>query len=131
MALRSQLGRTWQAEGGYRRGVNFIEGIQTPVLTDGVKASASGLLAPRFNLELNGAYSVGQPTVANSSRGITTYTADVRANFALNHMWALFADYTYYFYDFTAGFVPLGAPPRVARNSARVGVKLWAPMRHR
>jgi hypothetical protein len=131
VALRSQFGRTWQAEGGYRRGVNFIEGIQTPVLTDGVKASATGLLAPRFNLELNGAYSVGQPTVANSSRGITTYTADVRANFALNHMWALFADYTYYFYDFSAGIVPLGAPPRVARNSARVGVKLWAPMRHR
>jgi hypothetical protein len=131
MALNSQFGRTWQAEGGYRRGVGFIEGIQTPVLTDGVTATMSGLLGPRVNLMLNGAYSVGQPTIANAAHGLTTYTADARTSFALNHTWAFFGEYLYYFYDFTAGIVPVGAPPRVARNSARVGLMMWVPMRRR
>lgn len=130
-ALSSQFGRTWQAEGGYRRGVSYIEGIQTPVLTDGVTATASGLLTPRINLLANAAYSVGQPTVPNASHGLTTYTADLRTSFALNHTWAFFADYLYYFYDFSAGIVPVGAPPRVARNSVRAGLMLWVPMRRR
>ena len=77
------------------------------------------------------AYSVGQPTIANASHGLTTYTADLRTSFALNHTWAVFADYLYYFYDFSAGIVPVGAPPRVARNSVRAGLMLWVPMRRR
>jgi hypothetical protein len=130
-ALTSQFGRTWQAEGGYRRGVSYIEGIQTPVLTDGLTTSVSGLLTPRINLLITGAYSVGQPTIANASHGLTTYTADARTSFALNRTWAFFAEYLYYFYDFSAGIVPVGAPPHVARNSARAGLMLWVPMRHR
>jgi hypothetical protein len=131
VALQSQFGRTWQVEGGYRRGVSFIEGIQTPVLTDGVTSTASGMLSPRINLLTTAAYSVGQPTISNTAHGITTYTADARTTFAIRHTWAFFAEYLYYFYDFSSGIVPIGAPPRVGRNSVRAGLMLWAPMRHR
>jgi hypothetical protein len=48
---------------------------------------------------------------------------------ALARMWAVYVEYLYYFYDFSHGLVPLGAPARVARNSARVGLTLWLPMR--
>jgi hypothetical protein len=130
-AVSSQFGRTWQAEGGYRRGVSYIEGIQTPVLTDGITATTNGLLTPRINLTLTAAYSVGQPTIANTPHGMTTYTADARTSFALNHTWAFFAEYLYYFYDFSGAIVPVGAPPRVARNSVRGGLMLWLPMRRR
>jgi hypothetical protein len=131
VALTTQFGRTWQAEGGYRRGVNYIEGIRTPVLTDGLTTSVSGLLSPRVNLLVTGAYSVGQPTVADAPHGLTTYTADARTSVALNRTWACFAEYLYYYYDFSAGLVPVGAPPHVARNSVRVGLMLWVPMRQR
>lgn len=131
VALSTQFGRTWQAQGGYRRGVSFIEGLPTPMLTDGVTATASGLLTRRTNLLLTAAYSVGQPSIRNVSRGITTYTADARTSFAVSRTWAFFVEYLYYFYDFSNEVVPVGAPPRVARNSARVGLMLWLPMRHR
>jgi hypothetical protein len=130
-ALSTQFGRTWQAEGGYHRGVSYIEGIQTPVLTDGLTTSISGLITPRINLAVSGAYSVGQPTVANAAHGLTTYTADARTSVALNRTWAFFAEYLYYFYDFSSGIVPVGAPPHFARNSGRAGLMLWVPMRHR
>ena len=101
------------------------------MLTDGITATTSGQLTRRTNLLLTAAYSVGQPTIRNAARGLTTYTADARTNVAINRTWACFVEYLYYFYDFSNEVVPVGAPPRVARNSARVGLMLWVPMRPR
>jgi hypothetical protein len=131
VVLGRDFGRTWQAQGGYSRGVGFIEGLSTPVLTDGITATTSGLVTPRINVLMTAAYSVGQPTIRNESHGLTTDTADARVSFAVNRTWAFFVEYLYYFYDFSNEVVPAGAPPRVARNSARVGLMLWAPMRPR
>ncbi len=131
VALSTQFGRTWQADGGYNRGVGFIDGLSTPVLTDGVTAAMSGLLNARTSLLLTGAYSVGQPTIASTTHGFTTYTANARTSFAVSRKWALFVEYLYYYYDFSAGVVPVGAPPQVSRNSGRVGLSLWLPLKGR
>ena len=122
VALSRQFGRTWQAQGGYRRGVGFIEGLSTPVLTDGITATTTGLLTPRTNLLLTAAYSVGQPTVRNVAHGLTTYTADARTSVAINRTWACFVEYLYYFYDFSSEAVCRRARRRASRGTACV----WA-----
>ena len=123
-----QIARTWLAEGGYRRGFGFIEGLATPVLTDGVNVSGSGLLTRSVDLLVKGAYSVGEPVTFGATHGFTTYTTDVRTRFALKTAWAVYLEYLYYYYDFSGRLVPIGAPPKMARNSVRVGLTWWFPL---
>lgn len=126
-----QFARTWQLDGGYHRGVEYIEGTTTPLLSDGFSLAATGMLNPRLDVLMRAAYSVGQPVLFNVTRGYTMYTADARVRMALNRTWAAYAEYLYYYYDFSEGLVPLGAPPQLERNSVRMGLTLWVPLRHR
>ena len=73
------------------------------------------------------AYSVGEPIYFEQSRGFTTYTADVRTRVALSRPWALSFEYLYYYYDFSRVLVPIGYPPRMSRNTGRVGLTWWMP----
>jgi hypothetical protein len=48
---------------------------------------------------------------------------------ALNPLWAMFGEYL--FYDYNAGaavILPVGVPPSLQRNSARIGLSLWLPV---
>jgi hypothetical protein len=129
VTLSRQFGRTWQAGGGYHRGVGFVEGIRTPVLTDAVVGGASGMINRRIDMSLNAASTVGEPTAIGVLSTFRTNTASARSQMALNHHAAAYAEYTYYFYDFPAGLAPIAAPPRVSRNSVRGGLILWVPVR--
>jgi hypothetical protein len=126
-----EFGRTWQANAAYHRGVGFVDGIRTPVLTDGVVIGAGGMINRRVDLSVNAASTVGEPTSVVALRGFRTNTATARTQMALNHNAALFAEYLFYFYDFPIGLTPIGAPPRVSRNGVRVGLSLWVPVRTR
>jgi hypothetical protein len=127
-SLSRQFARSWQASGAYRRGVGFIEGFTTPVLTDGFSVNTTGLFSRRVDFLGSASYSVGEPVVAGESSGFTTYAGDVRMRVALNNRWALYGEYLYYYYDFGRGFVPAGVPQRVSRNSVRAGLTMWMPM---
>ena len=126
-----QFGRTWQADGGYHRGVGFVDGIRTPVLTDAVVVGTRGMINRRVDFALNAASTVGEPTSVGVLPGFRTNTASARTQMAFNHNTALFAEYIFYFYDFPIGLAPIGAPPRVSRNSVRAGLTLWVPVRTR
>jgi hypothetical protein len=128
LSFSRQFARTWQAQGGYNRGFGFIEGLTTPVLTDGMNFSTSGLLSRRVDLLANAAYSVGAPVTFGQNRGFTTYTADVRARVAFNTTCAAYIDYLYYYYDFSRTLVPIGFPPQMARRSVRIGLTFWVPV---
>jgi hypothetical protein len=128
VSFSRQFARTWQAQGGYNRSFGFIEGLTTPVFSDGVNLSTSGLLSRRVDLLASAAYAVGAPVVLEQSRGFTTYTADIRTRMALNETYALYVEYLYYFYDFSRTLVPVGFPPQMARNSIRVGITMWFPV---
>src|SRR5262249_19163330 len=95
VSLSRQFARSWQAEGAYRRGVGYIEGITQPVLTDGFSVSTSGLLTRRVDLLAKVAYSVGEPTTPGQASGFATYTGDVRTRFAINSAWAVYFEYLY------------------------------------
>jgi hypothetical protein len=126
-----EFGRTWQANAAYHRGVGFVDGLRTPVLTDGVLIGANGMINRRVDVSVNAASTIGEPTTVVALRGFRTNTATARTQMALNHNAALFAEYLFYFYDFPIGLTPIGAPPRVSRNGVRAGLSLWVPMRTR
>jgi len=127
-SLRHQFARTWQVSSAYNRGLGFIEGFATPVATDGLSINTTGLVSRRVDLAASASYSVGEPVIVDQSSGFTTYAANVRMRIALNNQWALYTEYLYYYYDFSRGFVPIGLPSQMSRNSVRAGLTLWVPV---
>jgi hypothetical protein len=121
-----QFGRTWQAQGAYRRGLEYVPSLTTPVFIGATNASIEGLFSRRVDFKASGGYSSGTSTIANTS-SYSTYTAQVRMRYALSAEWAAFAEYLYYYYDFRAvpHLLPLGLAPGLERNGVRVGITLW------
>jgi len=132
-ALTHQLGRTWTAQGTYRRGMGYyVEGFARPVFTEAYAASASGFLNRRADVSLSGAYSTGESALTGAPDQFSTYTADARVRFGLGKMWATYVEYLFYYYKFNSGIqLPTGVPPYLTRNGVRTGLTLWVPVRHR
>jgi hypothetical protein len=127
-ALGYQFGRTWQARASYNRGMEYLPGVQAPVLTGGVSATLDGLLSRRLDLNASGGYAAGSSALRSRST-YSTYTGDVRLRYALSRSWAAYVQYLYYFYDFRGtNQLVTGLPPRLERNGARVGLTLWLPV---
>jgi hypothetical protein len=131
-ALTHQLGRTWRLQASYRRGLGLIEGLGGPVFTNGFTFNADGFLNRRIDVEALVGYSTGESTLARGDSQFTTYTGDVRVRFAVTRMWAAYAQYLYYFYDFSHGLLlPPGIAPSLQRNGVRAGFTLLIPLRRR
>jgi hypothetical protein len=118
------FGRSWNARGSYRRGLEYIPALRAPVFMDGVTIETSGLLSRRTEFKASAAYSTGEPTLA-SITGYTTYTGTVRIQRTLSRSASLYGEYFYYFYDFgSALIVQPGLPTSLERNGVRAGVTL-------
>jgi hypothetical protein len=132
-SLTHQMGRTWSLQGNYHRGLGYIQGFQTPVFTGAYSAAANGFLNRRTDLLFSAAYSTGEAALTGIASQFTTYTGDARLRYAVTRMWAVYAEYLFYYYDFNKGLflLPASLPPGLTRNGLRTGVMLWIPMRHR
>src|SRR5262249_6805253 len=129
VGLDYDLGRTWQAGGTYRRGIEYIAGLTAPVSATSVTATVDGLFTRRIDLFASAAYSSGESALNRGSSSIfDMYTGTVRVRFAATHQWAPYVECLYYMYD-SHGSVPLvpGIPSTMARRSLRGGLMLRAP----
>jgi len=97
-----------------------------------VTFALDALISPRMDLLATAGYSNGSSALSQDAATLDSYTADVRVRYALTRMWALYAEYLYYFYEFHSR-TPLSAtvPPGLERNGVRVGVTLWLPLLRR
>jgi hypothetical protein len=119
------FGRSWNARGSYRRGLEYVAALRAPVFTDGVTVETSGLLSHRTEFRASAAYSTGAPTLGGSIANYTTYTGTVRVQRTLTRTASLYGEYFYYFYDFgSALLVQPGLPTSLERNGVRAGVTL-------
>jgi len=119
------FGRSWNARGSYRRGLEYIAALRAPVFTDGVTVETDGLLSRRTEFRASAAYSTGAPTLGGSIANYTTYTGSVRVQRTLARATSLYGEYFYYFYDFgSALLVQPGLPTSLERNGVRAGVTL-------
>lgn len=128
LATAYDFGRSWQASGSFRRGLEYVTGLGEPVLADAFTARVDGLLTRRVDLLASAAYSSGESALTRAASLFNTYTGTVRLRFGLTRTWATYAEYLYYFYDSrgTAPLVP-GLPPSLERNGVRVGLMLRVP----
>jgi hypothetical protein len=132
VGVSRQIGRTWTAQGGYHRGLAFIEGLPGPAYTDSVAGSTRGFLSRRVDLSIAGSVARGNLSQINTASAFTTYTADARLQRAVGGKFALYAEYLYYFYDFGRGIqLPVGVTPTLTRNTVRFGLSLWLPLKDR
>lgn len=132
LALDYQFGRSWQARASYRRGVEYLVDVRRPVIADGATAQINGQLSNRVDVVVIGGFSKGESALRFDNMHVNSYTGDVRFSFAVTRTVSTFAEYVYYFYDFT-GNTSL-APnmlSRVERNGGRVGVTVWFSARRR
>lgn len=119
------FGRSWNARGSYRRGLEYIAALRAPVFMDGVTLETSGLLSRRTEFRASAAYSTGAPTLGGTIADYTTYTGNARVQRTLTRTVSVYGEYFYYFYDFgSALLVQPGLPTSLERNGVRAGVTL-------
>jgi len=119
---------TWQARGTFRRGLEYVAELSSPVFADGFTADVIGVVTSRLEVLAQGRYSSGRSVLFSDPTTLETYGADLQARYALRRGVALYAEYLHYFYDFAADArLSAQVPRRLESNGVRVGVTLWVP----
>lgn len=123
-----QFSRSWSVTGSFRRGLEYIPTLLTPVFSTGASVSLSGLVTRRVSWTGTASYSTGDSAIRSASV-YKTYAANTRLQFALTRVWALYTEYLNYYYDFRGTVQTLpGQPSALTRNGARVGLTIWVPV---
>jgi hypothetical protein len=132
MTAGYQFGRSWQAKGSYRRGLDYVASLSEPVFVNSGSASLQGRLRRRMDLNIAAGYSSGQSALSTAST-YASYTGSVKLQQLIDKNWALFAQYLYYYYDFRGSGLLLlpGVPRGLERNAVRVGLTLLLPVLER
>jgi hypothetical protein len=127
--LTRDFGRSWVSRLAYSRGLLHLEAYPEPFYSDSVVASVQGYLTPRWDLVAQARYVRGTPHTFDPGPDRTAYTGDVRLRVAVSSRVALFAQGTYYVYQFGDSVIlPAGLVDTLDRRSIRVGLTLWAPL---
>ena len=128
VAAAWQFTRSWQTRGTFRRGLEYIAQLSEPVYIDGFGAELGGLITPRIDVLASARSSSGASALNRDSLTFDTHGADLRVQYAVTRSLAVFAQYLYYFYDFTGNaLLPSGIPSSLERNGVRAGLTLWVP----
>jgi hypothetical protein len=127
-----QFGARWQTRAIYRADLQYVPELTEPLLTNGLTAVVDGLLTQRMDFLASGSYSNGSSALSQDAATLDTYTVNLRVRHAISRNWAVYGEYLYYFYEFTAR-TPQSAtvPPGIERNGVRVGLTMWLPLLRR
>ena len=128
ITLGYEFGRTWQARGIARRGVEYVPGLVAPVSADSYSLSVDGLFARRLDFFLSGGFSSGESLFTRGTSFYDTYAGEARVGYAVTRMTALSIGYVYYMYD-SHGSDPLlpQMPGLLTRHGVRAGVVIKVP----
>jgi hypothetical protein len=128
-ALIHQMGRTWTAQGQYRRQLQYLDGFDEPIFADTVGVGLSGLVSRRLEFVLAASYVNGAVGLTRDAPRVETYAAVARLRRALARGLAVYAEYLFYHYRFDEDAArPVGLPLEFDRNGVRVGLVFWIPL---
>ena len=128
-SLRHEIGRTWTAVLGYRRGVDWRETFNQPFLSDAVTASVEGLISRRIRFSSSADYTLGSVGFTGPDNGYDSESAQGGLEYALSRHLALFSRYVYYRYHFQSGVVlDPRFLPALDRQGVRVGLSASFPI---
>jgi hypothetical protein len=127
--ISHQFSRTWSLRGSAHRGLDYIENVPRPILTNAASSEVQGFLNRRTDVTVSAGYTTGELALNGTPPPFSTYTGLARLRFAFARRLAVFGEYFYYYYEFNQGFpLPPNMSSRLTRNGVRVGVTLWAPV---
>lgn len=116
----------WRAEARYRRSVEYLSVLGTPVLADAGRLEVAGLLARPLDLAMSAGYGNAASALSPSAGKLETYTGQATLRYALRRSFAVFSEYVYYYYDQRARASVLpGLPDRFEQHAVRVGASLF------
>lgn len=127
--LNTALGRTWNANVNYQRGLMFVQGFQEPWYSDSIGARFGGYLGRRVNVSAQAGWTRGTGYYSAQEGNIDAWTATANLQLAVTRTVALFTQYFYYHYD-TRGqqMIPFFAATDFDRRGVRAGLSLWLPL---
>jgi len=124
-----EIGRTWNADFAFHRGVQYIAGFGDPLLSNTEQLRVAGLVNRRTSVGVSAGYSSGTVGIVTHTGAFSTWTAGTEYQFALTRSLSFTTHYGYYRYDFDQGvLLPFGLPARANRQALYVGISGWLPI---
>jgi hypothetical protein len=126
LRMHFPLGRSWEADTSYRRGMEYVPGLTEPVFNDSARGGVNWFPARRMTISAGGAYTSG----ASQRRNLLfdTYTGRVRVAYVVMGGFSVYSEYLSYYYNFgrsTAFAEPL---TNLRRDGVRAGLVLQVPV---
>jgi len=127
-----EIGRTWNVNAGYDRGVSYVDVIRDPVLSHTGTVGVAGLLSRHTQFTAALGLSSGAAGFAVSNNNYTTLYGSVNLQYALTRTLALGVMYARYRYTFEDGVVLTpGVPSKSDRQMLRASLEMWQALFHR
>ena len=128
-ALSYEIGRSWTTSLHYRRGVDFAQGFNVPVVIDTLSAGIGGDIGRRVQLTANGGATRGELGIGPGAREYTVLSGSVSLRTAITQMIGVSTGYSYRHYKFDdPASLPAGMRPEIQRHGARVSLDLKVPL---
>jgi len=129
-ALNHQMGRTWETNVVYSRGLGVVAGFVEPGIADAVNANVRGNLSSRFMLMATAGYANGNVGLAAVASDYLSYQASTRLEWIVHReRTGIYASYYYYAYQYDPGtetVVPIAND--VDRQGVQVGLIFRFPL---
>jgi hypothetical protein len=131
--LSREIGRTWNVGLAYNRTVELLAAYAEPVLGDAVTAGVGGMLNHRLQVNASAGVFIGHVGYSSGQNAFDTYMAGANAQFAISRQMALRINYSYFFYSYDPGALPLVnlLVPTSDRHSVQANFVVWAPFFYR
>jgi hypothetical protein len=127
--LHREIGQTWSASLGYKRGIGFLEGVTEPYFADSARFTLSGLIGNRIETIVAANYSTGDLGAVLQRNPFKTYSGTLSFRYGLTRLLGINGQYGYYHHDFEgAVLLPQGVVPVLGRHTVRAGLSVWLPL---
>ena len=129
-SLSHQIGRTWEANVVYARGLGTVAGFVEPTFSDSVNANLQGRLNSRLTFTATGGFANGNVGVATASNDYDSFQATTRLEWDVQRdRTGIYVGYYYYGYEYdedTPTVVPIAS--QIGRHGARAGLIFRFPL---
>jgi hypothetical protein len=125
--ITREIGRSWSANAYYTREVNFVVGFTDPVLSDTVSARVGGLVAPRLSSSTYVTWQRGEVGF-DTGQFYENTSASTALQFALTRTLALYANYSYFWYETPPPSVTLPFYDEYERQIVSAGLTAYLPI---
>lgn len=129
-SLMHQIGRTWEANVAYVRGLGIVGGLGEPLFADAVNANLRGQVTNRVQAVATVGFADGNVGLGSRADDFRSFQASTRVEMIMKReRVGVFGNYFYHAYTFDASTPTVVAIPRhVNRHGVRFGVVVRFPL---